>query len=93
MKRKNQITQAVLAANKMNAQKSSGPRTPQGKQAAKRSAITHGFFGQELVLNDEETRQLETICRTLHPQLSPARSGYHVQSLREGRDAGLTRGR
>src|SRR5579863_9783348 len=71
MKRTRKITEAVLAANRTNAKKSAGPRTAAGKLKASRNAITHGFFTRELVLNDEETRELETLCRNLQPQLSP----------------------
>jgi hypothetical protein len=56
---KKKITQAVIAANRDNARKSSGPKTKSGKLATKRNAITHGYLAQELVLNDEERKQLE----------------------------------
>jgi hypothetical protein len=69
--KKREITQAVLAANRANAKKSAGPRTAAGKLTARRNAATHGFFAQELALNDEEKREFEILRRTLHPQLSP----------------------
>jgi len=69
--KKKEITQAVLAANRANAKKSSGPRTATGKLTARRNATAHGFFAKELALSDEEERELETIRRTLHPELSP----------------------
>jgi hypothetical protein len=71
MKGKKKVTKAVLDANRANAKKSTGPRTPAGKLRAKFSALTHGFFAGELVLNDEEKRQLETIRSALYPQLAP----------------------
>jgi hypothetical protein len=57
--------------NRENAEHSTGPRTAAGKLRASRNATTHGFFARELVLNDEETRQLETIRRALHVELCP----------------------
>ena len=57
--------------NRENARHSTGPRTAAGKSRASRNATTHGFFARELMLNDEETRQLETIRRALHAQLRP----------------------
>ncbi len=57
--------------NRENAKHSTGPRTAAGKSRASRNATTHGFFARELALNDEETRQLETIRRALHAQLRP----------------------
>lgn len=68
---KKKVTQAVLAANRTNAKNAAGPRTAAGKLNARRNATTHGFFAQELALNDEEKRELEILRRTLHPQLSP----------------------
>jgi hypothetical protein len=61
------VTPAKAAANKKNAKKSTGPKSIRRNK----NAITHGFFAQELVLNDEERRQLETLRRGLHPQLAP----------------------
>ncbi len=51
--------------------KKGGPKTPRGKLNAKFNAMIHGFFAKELALNDKEKRQLETIRRTLQPQLLP----------------------
>jgi hypothetical protein len=64
------ITEAVIAANKMNGKKG-GPRTPKGKSNSKFNAMIHGFFAEELMLSDREKRRLETIRRTLQPQLLP----------------------
>jgi hypothetical protein len=78
---KKQTTQAVLNANKANAQKSAGPRTAAGKLTSSQNAITHGFFSKELVLNDEETQQLEVLRRGLHKELAP---NTFMQSLQFG---------
>jgi hypothetical protein len=68
---KKTITQAVLDAAKMNAKKSTGPRTDPGKRRAGRNAITHGFFSRELALNDEEKPEFEAVSRSLRSQLVP----------------------
>ena len=70
MKRR-RVTKAVLDRNRTNAKKSTGPRTAAGKSAAARSAIVHGFFARELVLNDEDTRLFKALRRKLHSQLLP----------------------
>ena len=62
--------------------KKGGPRTPQGKSNSKFNAMIHGFFAEELVLNDEEKQQLETISRALEPELLPQTV---LQSLGFGR--------
>jgi hypothetical protein len=41
-------TPAQIAANRRNAQRSTGPRTPEGKARAARNAITHGVRAQTL---------------------------------------------
>jgi hypothetical protein len=71
MKIPKNVSAAKTAANKLNAKKSHGPRSIRGKRFASQNAITHGFFAKELALNDEEKQELETIRRSLHPQLSP----------------------
>src|SRR6202140_4817131 len=42
------------AANKANAQKSTGPRTEAGKQRSKLNALRHGLTGQTIVLPTED---------------------------------------
>ena len=75
---KKKVTKAVVDANRANAKKSTGPKTPAGKQRARLSAVTHGFFAKELPLNDEEKRQLEETRRRLQLQLSPRTELQHL---------------
>ena len=42
-----------LATNRQNAQKSTGPRTPEGKARSSRNGTSHGLSG-ELILTDDE---------------------------------------
>jgi hypothetical protein len=71
------VTNAVLAANRANAKKSPGPRTATGKLKASRNALTHRFFARELILNDDEKRQLETSRRRLESELAPRTELQH----------------
>ena len=68
---KKQVSEAALAANRANGKKSKGPRTATGKLSSSRNAMTHGFFAQDLVLNDEEKTKFEKLRHALHAQLSP----------------------
>ena len=77
MKHQKHISAAKDAANKKNAKKSTGPK--RGKRVTRMNATTHGFFARELVLNDQERRQLETIRRSLHPQLAPETAMQHIK--------------
>jgi len=53
------VSPAKLEANRRNAQKSTGPRTEEGKERAKFNALTHGMRAESLVLPDEDERVLE----------------------------------
>lgn len=44
------LTEKQLAARRANAQKSTGPRTPEGKARSSRNAVKHGFFAQTALL-------------------------------------------
>ncbi len=47
-------SEAQIQANRANAQKSTGPRTPEGKAVASQNAVTHGFLARETVIPGED---------------------------------------
>jgi hypothetical protein len=51
---KRPLSERRLAANRANAQKSTGPRTPQGKRRSALNATRHGILSQVLHLPEEE---------------------------------------
>jgi hypothetical protein len=53
------ISDARRTANQRNAEKSTGPRTPEGKARASRNATTHGIFCRDLVLVGEDPEQFD----------------------------------
>jgi len=63
---------AKVAANRENARRSTGLRTPAGKRAARRNALKHGLLAQEVLLASENARDLEELARRLRAALRPA---------------------
>ncbi len=66
------VTEAKLAANRRNAQKSTGPRTDAGKEKAKMNATTHGLRAETLVLLDEDPQVLDERKEAWRACLLPA---------------------
>src|SRR5215471_3402136 len=60
-----------IQANRANAQKSTGPRTREGKKRVSRNAIKHGLFAQETLLLDEDPEELIVLARQLRNALAP----------------------
>ena len=63
---------AQIAANRANAQKSTGPRTVEGKKKASMSALKHGLTAQTLVLPHEEPLAYGQMRESLYDQYQPA---------------------
>lgn len=58
-------------ANVENARKSTGPRTPVGKQIASRNSIKHGAFGKNLLWQGEDPTEYSELVSELHESLRP----------------------
>ena len=54
---KNEISTRKLAANRMNALQSTGPKTEEGKRAVRSNSLKHGFFSKEIVLQKGDGRE------------------------------------
>lgn len=63
-------------ANRQNAQKSTGPRTPRGKSSSKRNATTHGLLSNEIYLahhnNPEALNQFRVTLADLQKTFAPS---------------------
>ena len=64
-------TQKQLAANSRNAQKSTGPRTAEGKSISRLNARREGFTGQIVILDAEDRPHFETFKSDLVADLQP----------------------
>ena len=60
-----------IIANRKNALKSTGPRTPRGKDIASRNALRHGLNSKRLLLPDECQDLLDEFHAQLRIQLAP----------------------
>jgi hypothetical protein len=69
---KRPLTEQQLAANRANAQKSTGPRTPEGKRNSSRNAISRGSLASAVVLPDEAAGAFYSLLRSYTRQFEPA---------------------
>ena len=65
-------TTAQIAANKANAQKSTGPKTKAGKAASSRNNFRHGFTGAFSVLPDEDQSNFDQLLEALRAEHQPS---------------------
>ena len=67
-------TVAQIRANRLNAQRSTGPRTPSGKATVAQNARKHGLLARAVLLPDDgatATRALAALATSLHTELKP----------------------
>lgn len=65
------MTQKQAAANRANAQKSTGPRSKAGKAAARCNAIRHGHFAREVLLPSDSAAEFQELLDGVRAQLQP----------------------
>src|SRR5215208_5294387 len=58
-------------ANRRNALKSTGPKTPEGKAAVRLNALRHGILAKETLLPEEDGEALSELGQTLRAELQP----------------------
>jgi hypothetical protein len=65
-------TAAQIAANRRNAEKSTGPKTPEGKVVVSQNAVQHGLLSRRAVLKDEDPAQFDLHRTRLLEAFAPA---------------------
>src|SRR4249919_504242 len=74
---------AQINANRANAQKSTGPRSVEGKSASRFNALKHGMDAASIVIPGEDPAEYEALAAhyldEYHPQ-SPSES-FHVDAM------------
>ena len=66
-----ELTEKQLAANRANAAKSTGPKTPGGKYNSSRNAITHGFLATSILLPGESRERFLELLSSLITEFEP----------------------
>jgi hypothetical protein len=59
------MTQAQLAANRANAQSSTGPRIAEGKRRSCLNAFRHGLTGQIVILTSDDQQAFQKHCHAI----------------------------
>jgi hypothetical protein len=72
MKHEKTVSEGVLAANRRNAESSSGPRTKRGKSNSSHNALKHGLLAKKVVFEtNEERAEFEELLRSWSEEFSP----------------------
>jgi hypothetical protein len=66
-------------ANRQNALKSTGPKTPEGKDAVRLNAMKHGLLCQEVLLPGEDEEALRELSEHLWTELKPVGEMENLQ--------------
>ncbi|PWB38374.1 MAG: hypothetical protein C3F02_04365 [Parcubacteria group bacterium] len=65
-----EVSQKQLEANRENA-KLGGVKTEEGKEVSRYNAIKHGLLSKEVLLSDEDEKNLEELGKRLRAELMP----------------------
>jgi hypothetical protein len=66
------VSAAQELANRSNAQKSTGPRTAEGKAVVAQNAVKHGLLAKEIVIKGEDPGEFEFYRDQMLAELAPA---------------------
>ena len=65
-------TEKQCEANRLNAQKSTGPKTPEGRAAVRLNGVTHGLTAETIVLKGESESDFTNLFDSLEAEHDPA---------------------
>jgi hypothetical protein len=75
-------TEKQFEANRLNAQKSTGPKTPEGRAAVRLNGVTHGLTAETIVLKGESEADFTNLLNSLeaeHDPVTPTEEALVVQ--------------
>ena len=64
-------TEKQIEANRRNALKSTGPRTPEGRARSSRNALKHGLASEHAVLDTEDRKLFDQLLSSYRADLQP----------------------
>jgi len=69
------MTEKEIKANRLNSAKSTGPKSPKGKEVVKWNALKHGLPAREIIIKEEDekekTKDFDDLISTLRAGLKP----------------------
>jgi hypothetical protein len=65
-------SEGKIAANRANARRSTGPKTPEGKAAVRLNNLRHGLYSRESLIRGESEADLVAFGKRLRATLAPA---------------------
>jgi len=65
-------TDKQIAANRLNALKSTGPKTPEGRAAVRLNGVKHGLYAETLVLPGESESDFSSLFESYEAEHQPA---------------------
>jgi hypothetical protein len=76
-------TPAQITANRANAQKSTGPRTAEGKAASRFNALKHALDAESVIIPGEDPADYDALVHDYHAEFRPlTRSeAFHVDTM------------
>src|SRR6266581_350194 len=75
-------TDKQTAANRLNAQKSTGPKTPEGRAAVRLNGVKHGLTAETIVLKGESQADFTNMLESFeaeHDPTTPTEEAFVVQ--------------
>ena len=75
-------TKAQITANRANSQKSTGPRTAEGKRKVSQNARKHGLFASPKVIRGEDQGQFEKYRKDMLSEMRPVGTGESMLAER-----------
>jgi hypothetical protein len=76
-------TPAQIAANRANARKSTGPRTPEGKAVSRFNALQHGAGSHSIVIPGEDPAAYDSLAADYVHEFQPQSSAehFHIETM------------